>query len=170
MKAMDSRGFSLAELLVVIVILGILAGIAAIALRKASAYDVNVTAADQVKQLLRAARAEAIARDTYVDFSLVSQNSSAIRVLKKASGSYSVDTSAPATKSGIIKDNIAIGSPYSRNTISVLCSKSTTPGQYGVVFDSQGRVDNATTSPQITVVNSGQTTTLTVDITTGYVH
>lgn len=172
----NSKGFSMIELIVVLAIVGIMAFIITFRLGSSNVY-IRDTAREQVVQALRTARAEAIARDTYVDFTIVNAATKkyGMRILTKpTSTTYSV--------SSTIRDTIEIGSEFSQPDINVTfdtnnCLYNTANNAAGavkgIVFNPSGQIDNVSNTNlviSISVDTKGQSTSITLIKGTGYVY
>lgn len=165
---MDSKGFTLIELVVIIVILGVVAAVGGVNLRNSSERYTNITAVERVIQELRSARAEAVVRNQCVDFALVDSTAKvyAIRELaKSAANTYSVTET--------IQGNIRIGDEYKNSTITFanLFSETVNGSTVtGIVFNNRGRVDNPNGNPTITITTNNVNRTINVSPNTGYIR
>lgn len=157
-KKSNNLGFTLPEMILVIAILGILATLASVSFIGMTEETTVKTATEQVKQHLKLARTEAVARNTFVDFAKISgSNICSIRLN---------DNSFNAIET-LSKSNLIIGS---QNNAVTLVFNNLNPGER-VVFNPKGEVGNAASgTPSITIIKGSHRQTVTIESQTGYIH
>jgi Tfp pilus assembly protein FimT len=161
---MNSKGFTFVELMLIIIIIGITAVLVVMRMDTSRKF-VNDTTNEQFIQLLRSARAEAVARNTFVDLYSTdgtNQNFSIRQLTKTGSGAM-----ATYTVSSTIRTNISLGNDNNGhdNTATILNTKV----GVGIVFDNMGQVDadSFTSTPQVKI---NGTNNIDFNPSTGYFY
>ena len=149
---MNSKGFTLIEIIVVIAIVGVLAGMAAVSYSGMTKdYEIE-SVKEQLIQTLKNTRTEAVARNRTVDF------------VEITSGNYTIcwyNGGTPVT----ITNNISFG--LQNSNIKLRFNNLTGTR---VTFDNWGKVSNASGgTPSITISKGTLSRTVTIE-TTGYIH
>ncbi|TCL73335.1 prepilin-type N-terminal cleavage/methylation domain-containing protein [Hydrogenispora ethanolica] len=147
---MNAKGFTLIEIMIVLAILGVLAGLAGMSYSAASDGYALTSGAEQLAQQLKNARTEALARNTAVEFAAADGGFYTIRVVGGA----------------VLSGRIVLG----RAAVDLSLTFEHLNGA-AVRFDRWGAVQNASGgTPALTLVKGTGRRTVTVEIATGYVH
>lgn len=154
---MNEKGFSLVELIVVITIFGVIAGLGIVNYNRSAGNYMTQTASEQLIQELRAARSAAISRNAVVRFLHVGGNIYAIQWTNAAGV---VET---------IKGNIVFGNQPGDVNFNFVNLQ----GVNIVAFNNRGGLSNAQpgTIPSIDITRAGaQTITVRIQPNTGYIR
>lgn len=146
---MTEKGFTMVELLIIMIILGVIAAVGTVSLSSSTSNYIVTTATEQLLQELRTTRSEALARNETMEFALDGDT----YVIRDSGGN-------------IIKNRIILGWRVG----DVNLTFQNLGGASRVLFTNRGLVGNPAGNPIIVVSRGGTTREVHIQRNTGYMQ